>query len=106
MAGDQTYHIEVWDPDEFFAILETFPRSQQDRVTDFMANHLAVRPKVMIPGQLKELKGKWSGVYQLECGRGRRLLYEVDERGKKARILYLGDHPEWQKRRPIARGGQ
>jgi hypothetical protein len=55
----------------------------------------------MIPGLLKALKGTWTGIYQFECGGGRRLLYEVDDAARTVRILYLGNHPEWHKRKPI-----
>jgi mRNA-degrading endonuclease RelE of RelBE toxin-antitoxin system len=101
MADEERYSVRVWDSDEFFAVLESFPPAQQERITDFMANHLAVRPRVMIPGVLKELKGNWSGVYQLECGGPRRLLYEVDDSGHAVTIIYLGHHPQWGKRRPL-----
>lgn len=99
MAGDEaTYSVEVWDLDEFFEILERFPESQQQRVTEFLSLHLTTRPRTMIPGLLKELKGKWKGVYQFECGGPRRLLYEVDEQARKVRVTYLGEHPDWDKR--------
>ena len=103
MAGQAPHSVEVWKLDAFFAVLATFPPAQQKRITDFMAGHLSERPKVMVPGQLKELKGAWSGVYQLDCGKGRRLLYEVDDGARKVRIIYLGEHPEWDKRHKMQR---
>ena len=104
MADEPPYRVEVWDLDEFFTILQTFPPAQQERITDFMAVHLSVRPTVMIPGVLKRLSGKWANTYQLECGRNRRLLYEVDDGTRTVKIVYLGFHPEWEKRRRVNRG--
>ena len=104
MAEQAPYRVDVWDLDEFFRVLATFPLSQQERVTEFMANHFATRPKAMIPGVLKALRGPWSGTYQLECGGGRRLLYEIDEIERAVRIVYLGSHPEWERRRPWTTG--
>lgn len=66
-----------------------------------MAQHLPARPKVMIPGVLKELKGQWAGIYQFECGGPRRMLYEVNEEQRVVTIIYLGNHPRWEKRRPV-----
>jgi len=98
-AAPVPYRINVFDG--FFAILETFPASQQELITEFMALHFTVRPRVMVPGKLKELKGAYRGVYQLECGGGRRLLYEIDEPKKLVQIIYLGNHPEWEKRQKM-----
>ena len=101
MADAAPYRIELWDTGDFFAMLESFPASQHERVTDFMANHLQVRPRVLIPGQLKQLKARWRGIYQFECGGSRRLLYEVDDSRRVVRIIYLGEHPEWEKSHPL-----
>jgi mRNA-degrading endonuclease RelE of RelBE toxin-antitoxin system len=99
MAQEAPYNVEAWDIDEFFEILMTrLPDAQQKRITDFMAGWLTQRPKQMIPGQLKELKGKWKGVYQLDCGT-RRLHYEVDDATRTVRIISLGEHPDWSHRR-------
>ncbi len=96
-AAPSSYGIEVFEG--FWDALKTFPPAQQELIIEFMAQHFTLRPRVMIPGKLKELKGTYRGTYQLECGGGRRLLYEIDEPGKKVRIVYLGNHPEWEKRR-------
>ncbi len=53
------------------------------------------------PGSMKEVKARWRGVYQFECGGSRRMLYEVDDSFRVVRIIYLGEHPEWGKSRPI-----
>jgi len=105
MAEEEAlYSVNPWDMEEFFQVLQTFPPAQQERVIQFMAQHFTRRPKVMIPGQLKALRGKWQGTFQLECGGGRRLLYEVDEQRRAVNIIYLGDHPEWDKHRKMDRG--
>lgn len=93
------YSIKVWDMDEFFAELQTFPDAQQKRITDFMAGYLRTKPRTIIPGQLTEMHGRWEGVFSLECGKSRRLMYEVDDATRTVRIIYLGKHPEWEKRR-------
>lgn len=92
------YSVEVWDTDEFFAMLATFPEDQQDRVTQLMANHLTTRPSQTRPPMLKRLKGVQAHLYQFECGGPRRLLYEIDQPNRRVLIVYLGQHPEWEKR--------
>ncbi len=99
MAEATPYTVEVWEVDEFFAKLGALPASQQERITELMAGHLCHSPKQMRPPLLKELRGSWRGVYQFELGRATRLLYEVDDAGRKVRITYLGQHPEWDKKR-------
>lgn len=99
MPGGQVYRVEVYS--DFWDALERLPKSQQARVTEFMARHFAVRPRVIIPGQLKRLKGNHSGLFQLNAGKNR-LLYEVEDVPERVvRIVYLGPHPDWKKRGKI-----
>ena len=99
------YSVEVWDLDEFFSILGSLPESQQTRVTELMAGHLGRAPRRTLPPLLKELRGKWKGVYQFELGNDCRLLYEVEDSPRKTvRIFFLGKHPEWDKRRKMDQG--
>ena len=95
MAEPAPYSVEVYKG--FWVALETQPPSQQGRVTQFMVSHLSVRPRATIPGQSKRLKATYSHLYQLDCGKDR-LLYEVDDDLRTVRIVYLGPHPEWEKR--------
>lgn len=96
MVEGQIYQIEVYDG--FWDALEAVAAAQQERITAFMAGHFSHQPRVMIPGQLKRLKGAHSHLHQLECGKDR-LLYEIHEQPRRVvRIVYLGKHPEWEKR--------
>jgi mRNA-degrading endonuclease RelE of RelBE toxin-antitoxin system len=90
--------------DEFFAKLGSLPASQQERVTELMAGHLTRAPKEMHPPLLKALHGTWRGVYQFELGQDNRLLYEVDSDARVVRIVFLGHHPQWDRRRPFQAG--
>lgn len=94
--GEQEYRVEVYEG--FWEDLARLSEAQQLRITDFMALHFAVRPRVVIPGQLKRLKATYSHLYQLDCGKDR-LLYEVDDDRMTVRIVYVGPHPDWSKRR-------
>lgn len=96
MVEGAKYRIEVYEG--FWQALESVAAAQQERITAFMAGHFTYQPRVMIPGQLKRLKGAHSHLHQLDCGKDR-LLYEVaDEPERVVRIVYLGKHPEWDKK--------
>jgi hypothetical protein len=71
-----------------------------------MAGHLTRAPRQMRPPLLKELRGRWKGVYQFELSEDCRLMYEVeDEPVRKVRIIFLGtQHPQWDKRRRMNQG--
>lgn len=96
MAGEATrYRLEVYEG--FWAALEAAPAAQQERITELMAGHLITSPKTMRPPLLKQLAGPYRHLRQFECGRSRRLLYEVDDEHDVVRIVYLGEHPEWDR---------
>ena len=98
MAGQaKRYRVEVWDRDEFLGAFLALPESQQVRVSELMNDHLPYRPKEMRPPLLKQLKGSYGHLRQFECGQSRRLLYEIDDTSMTVRIVYLGEHPEWDK---------
>lgn len=82
----------------FLAAFFELPVAQQQRVAELMNGHLKRNPKQMNPPLLKQLKGAHSHLRQFECGGPRRLLYEVDDAAMKVTIVYLGGHPEWEKR--------
>lgn len=94
--AEAEYRVEVFNG--FWEALERLPAAQQDRVTELMDGHLVRDPKRMHPPMLKQLKGRFAHLYQFECGKSKRLLYEVDDAGRTVRIVYLGEHPEWEKR--------
>ena len=97
MAEHETYRVDVWDVDAFFAMLATFPESQQGRLTDLIAGHLRRAPNQMFPPLLKQLHGPWRRTYRWEMGKNR-MLYRVDDVSRVVTIFYLGAHPDWEKR--------
>ena len=95
MASETSpYRVEAWDWDEFCAEMEKCPASQQERVSELLAQVLPANPKATRPPLLKKLKGQFSHMWQLECG-DRRLIYTVDDERHAVRIEYFGMHPKW-----------
>lgn len=97
MASGQERYRVVADWDAYFEELERCPPSQQERVSELVADVLPVNPQATQPPLLKRLRGAYSHLWQFECGSSRRLLYSVDDATKTVRIEYFGPHPPWEK---------
>ena len=102
MATDETYSIEIEQPDEYWAELERLPPASQEELTSFVAHYLTTQPTSVIPqlaGKLKQLKGDYKGFWQYDIG-DKRLIYLPENRPRKRVLIkYLGPHPDWGKRR-------
>ena len=94
---EKRYRVEVWDQDEYIEAFLRLPDAQQTRVSELMNDVLPYNPKIPIPGVLKRLKGRQNHLWQFDCGKSPRLLYEIDEVEMLVAIVYLGEHPSWKK---------
>lgn len=98
MVEEAPYRVVVWDENEFIEAFLALPDAQQTRVSELMNGHLKENPREMHPPMLKQLKGAQSHLYQFECGKSQRFIYEIDEPSKEVRVVYLGHHPPWEQR--------
>lgn len=92
----------VLTEDDWEAIKRLPRESQQVETFKWLWGHVSQTPAMSVPGKVKQLKGAFSHLHQLDIGDGYRIIYRVDEAEKRVYVEEIGSHPDWRK----SRGGR
>jgi len=69
------------------------------RLIALLRDQVRWRPRQLVPGRIKALRGEHSGRYQAALARRYRAIWSVDDDRRAVRLEYLGPHPDWKRGR-------